>query len=463
MQTVLIAVGLILVVALVVFLITKRYSHFNLSDKTSHDRQTNEKVDADTPLESPKLGYFQEITLPNEFNFSGYKKLKHSDLILTTFDQLVPSLATGTSAVTSKLAYDATKGTYQAILEPGKELMKSAKTPGRFRGIAKRAKHPGIAGQAELEKVNEKLPKLATKAAVLENATAVVSMTVGQYYMTEINEKLGEIDKSLESIKNFQNIELLADIRSVIRETRHIATFNEEIIANESERLESRKHVRELEEKTAKLLDQVNGLIKAQLVDVHKFEEYEQSTRDIATAMSAQTSLLATLQELSRLIVVLSNSEISQERAEVTYKELSENSLNVQIELQNWHKKEIEQLHIDLKQARYPKTGIKKIVSQPVKLINQAFAFQEISQKTLEQINSESLPRQTELPETAGYQQPVELLISENQIYYRIPDLKDETTSRPGSGNHFNLSLYSYKILHYYNVLVLLISLFGLY
>ncbi|MFD1486233.1 hypothetical protein ACFQ5J_13460 [Lacticaseibacillus baoqingensis] len=126
---------------------------------------------------------------------------------------------------------------------------------------------------------------------------AVASKVVGQCYTTEIDNKLDSISRSHDQIRNIQNTALFSEIHSVIRETSQIAKYNDEIMSSDDERKIARVQVSRLEENVAKLLDQIDSLILAEMSGVKKFEGYQQHTEEILPLVSAQKALLDTLQD----------------------------------------------------------------------------------------------------------------------------------------------------------------------
>ena len=411
----------VLAAILILFKIRKLQSiDRGLPSTTDHSDDLRE-LDQSSERDVQPLGYYEELSPDEDLDLSEYQEIENSDRLRSTISQLIPATATVFSGLASSAAKNATQGAYQVLLKSGQELTKSKAGPDLFRGISHLTGHKETAGHVNLRKIDGTASELATNTGAVAGVMAVASMIVGQYYMTEINGKLSDINQAVDRIQNFQNTALLSEVRSLIRETKHIAQYNDEIMASQNERMDAREHVRELEEKAGKLLDQINALILPELIDVKNFSEYEQHTHAILPLSSAQSALLSTLQELSRLVIVLSNSEVSPERASATYIELSGNAEKVRAALRDWHSKEDKILKVDVSLARRQKTGFKGAVSHPVAKFKPEFGHEKISQDLVRQIKSENSNVKAELPDTHGFEEPVQLLIRDDHVYYRIP------------------------------------------
>ena len=368
------------------------------------------------------LGYFRTVQLTSDFDLKNYHEVKDNEEILSTLSQLLPTSVTTFASFTSNIANNLNKNAYQVFLKNGHELMNSTTGNGLKKGMTHIAGKRGIAGSADLRKIDEKASVVANKAGLAAGLMSISSMVVGQYYMSEINNRLDKINQSVESVLTFQSTELYSGVRSVIRETKNIAKYNKEIVHSETERLDARGHVRILEEKSGKLLDQINALILSQMGNMKDFDEYQKHTATIFSLVSAQKALLATLKELSLLVIVLSNSEVSPERAGETYLELSTNVKKTHDVIKDWHNKENGLFQVDVIQARRRKTGLEGILIQPVALLNPEFAYEKISKQFLSQLVFENPSQMTDLPQATGYQNPVELLVHDKHVYYRVPN-----------------------------------------
>ncbi|MBU7478927.1 hypothetical protein [Lactiplantibacillus pentosus] len=428
---VIISIAVIIILSAVAVLVAViRRSDHKIADNPATDLDSEQWLpdysDSKVSAEKITLGYIQEVDLSDEFDMSQYRPMPNSGRLLSTISQTLPATFSVTSALASEVAEKAGSGAYQVIMQSGQSLMHSKNGENLYRGTTQAAGHRGIAGSADLKPINSTASELAAKTGAVAGVMAVASMVVGQYYMTEINDKLESISESIDDIKNFQKTELLAQISTVVRESRQLSVYNDEIMESASERQLARHRASDFEEKSGELLDQINSLIRLELVPSGKFSEYERHTRGLVPLLSSQQVLVATLRELSRLTVVLSRSEVSPERAGATYKELVASSEKVRDNVVEWHSKETDVWHVNLARESRAKTGIKKVVSQPLTLVNPELAYQHVPSEFIKQVQTQSSMRQPELPEMTGYQVPVDLLIQNNQVYYRAPESFDK-------------------------------------
>lgn len=428
---VIISIAVIIILSAVAVLVAViRRSDHKIADNPATDLDSEQWLpdysDSKVSAEKITLGYIQEVDLSDEFDMSQYRPMPNSGRLLSTISQTLPATFSVTSALASEVAEKAGSGAYQVIMQSGQSLMHSKNGENLYRGITQAVDHRGIAGSADLKPINSTASELAAKTGAVAGVMAVASMVVGQYYMTEINDKLESISESIDDIKNFQKTELLAQISTVVRESRQLSVYNDEIMESASERQLARHRASDFEEKSGELLDQINSLIRLELVPSGKFSEYERHTRGLVPLLSSQQVLVATLRELSRLTVVLSRSEVSPERAGATYKELVASSEKVRDNVVEWHSKETDVWHVNLARESRAKTGIKKVVSQPLTLVNPELAYQHVPSEFIKQVQTQSSMRQPELPEMTGYQVPVDLLIQNNQVYYRAPESFDK-------------------------------------
>lgn len=428
---VIISIAVIIILSAVAVLVAViRRSDHKIADNPAADLDSEQWLpdysDSKVSAEKITLGYIQEVDLSDELDMSQYRPMPNSGRLLSTISQTLPATFSVTSALASEVAEKAGSGAYQVIMQSGQSLMHSKNGENLYKGITQAAGHRGIAGSADLKPINSTASELAAKTGAVAGVMAVASMVVGQYYMTEINGKLESISESIDDIKNFQKTELLAQISTVVRESRQLSVYNDEIMESASERQLARHRASDFEEKSGELLDQINSLIRLKLVPSGKFSEYERHTRGLVPLLSSQQVLVATLRELSRLTVVLSRSEVSPERAGAMYKELVASSEKVRDNVVEWHSKETDIWHVNLARESRAKTGIKKVVSQPLTLVNPELAYQHVPSEFIKQVQTQSSMRQPELPEMTGYQVPVDLLIQNNQVYYRAPESFDK-------------------------------------
>ncbi|MCS5465282.1 hypothetical protein NWO25_16360 [Enterococcus lactis] len=117
----------------------------------------------------------------------------------------------------------------------------------------------GIAGQANLVKVNpSQLSKASKVANGVANVMNVASLVVGQYYMSEVNDKLQTMNKSISEIGDFQQREFKSKIFSLITRVGKISKFSSDILENDELRNRMLHSLDSIEGEVTQLLQQVN-------------------------------------------------------------------------------------------------------------------------------------------------------------------------------------------------------------
>lgn len=127
--------------------------------------------------------------------------------VLAHVNNLIPGLTQAGNAVNNaaKTAQVANgEVLYRAVIPTGAKLTNSKTMEGAVRGIYHGA--DGIKGHANLVAV-EAQKGTAVVSNTAAAAMGVASMVVGQYYMTQINEELGEISEGISQIQDFQDNE----------------------------------------------------------------------------------------------------------------------------------------------------------------------------------------------------------------------------------------------------------------
>jgi purine-nucleoside phosphorylase len=124
---------------------------------------------------------------------------------------------------------------FRVVLHKGGELAQRGN--GNFFGFAMEAGK--FTEQAELIK---QAPELAQTIGNAVNAGMnIASMVVGQYYMSEINDKLKSIDSKLSQISQFQENEKIAELIGIGDEIHTMSSFSSDIFEN-ADRKTARLH-----------------------------------------------------------------------------------------------------------------------------------------------------------------------------------------------------------------------------
>lgn len=424
MKYILIGVCLIAVACLIVyFKMNKSYKNKDsimnadgslVRSKTKEENNSNDLV-------------IQMEMLPSEYKIDERQLVEITDSkVLAHVNNLVPGLAqVGNAANNVAQAVQANSETlYRAILPAGAKLADSKAIEGAVRGFYNGTE--GIKGHANwvaVETQNATTAVANTAAA----AMGVASMVVGQYYMTQINAELGEINDGISKISDFQDNEYRSRVFSLIAHVKKISDFQVEILTNDELRLSKITQLDGLEEECTQLLGHANLTIAdyAKKSD-YEFNDYEKGLKKAHDWYLYQQSLLDILYKISDLRYALHLGNVSREQCSALLPIYSNQVAETQDRLTAWHKKNKENLDIDIDGMRRRRDGFDKMIHFIPGLIKDEHNFRELEENTVNMIrnqvsgNSREYQNQSEL-----YQEDVQLISKNGKIYY-LPESKTE-------------------------------------
>ena len=335
--------------------------------------------------------------LPEDVSVEQDKVHEISDkIVINRLNKLVPQIVNGYKQFADKKVVEHIKqiennNVFQVIIPEGAKLYKSKDLAGAFRGGY--SVNGQLAGQANLVPIkNEDAKDLSLMADTTATVMNVASMVVGQYYMSEINDKMGKMLGSLDKIADFQQMEFKARILSLINKVGKISQFNVEIIENEEIRKRTLDNLSRHEDEATELLQQVNLSIE-NLVSKNKsndFEQYRDNIHEFDKLITYQQYLLSILEEIGRLVYLLNMGMISSEYCYSSFNNYIKQSTGARNQLVNWHKNKIKQFEIDLKKKRYAKQGIEAIFFTPATWFSNEWKYNELSKSVVAKIENQS-------------------------------------------------------------------------
>ena len=216
---------IISVMSLIIYLRTSLKSSVENKDKSSFRIATNKQESLDEFLIQVEL-------LPSEYNIDDNKLIEITDRkVLSRVSNLIPGLVQVGNVANNAFQAAQTNGEvlYRAILPAGAKLSDSKEMGGAVRGLYHEAN--GIKGHANLIAV-EAQKGTAVIANTVAAAMGIASMVVGQYYMTQINNELSEINDNIAKISDFQDNEYRSKVFSLMTHVKKIADFQSEILDN---------------------------------------------------------------------------------------------------------------------------------------------------------------------------------------------------------------------------------------
>lgn len=402
---------------------------FSKKDTTQIEHNSIEQITSNSiAVSTIKENGFNELSiqmemLPTEYKLDENKLVEVKDRnVLAHVNNLIPGLIQiGNAANNAIQAAQANNEVmYRAIIPAGAKLVNSKDMENAFRGFFRGA--DGIRGHANLVAVEaQKGTEIAANAA--SAAMGVAAMVVGQYYMTQINDQLGEISAGISKIYDFQDNEYRSRVFSLITHVKEIAKFQVEILENNDLRHGKIIQLDRLEEECTKLLGQANltlaGYTKKNTND---FKVYEGEVQDIHQWFSYQKSLLDILYKISDLRYTLQLGSVSREQCGAILLVYSQQVIDTQSRLSNWHQDISKILNIELEENRRKRRGFDGAFHYVPGLINKKLNFREIDQNTVAMIglqvsgtNDFHVPQQAQ---TELYQEDVELISKNGKVYY---------------------------------------------
>lgn len=257
----LIYVMLILLVCLIIIGIL---CYLLINKNQSKETITEEKSENSMVVKDEQPSYFPAIQIiENNDIIPSNKSLIKNEVVKSTLskiDNVAPKAFNIASS--SKNAVELAKNgkiLFSASVEDANKMLSAggnkfygtqiSKVPGKNKNL--------FTGQTKFTKETG-LTKDLTKQQLTNVGMNAASMVVGQYYMSEINDKLEDIKNSIDNISNFQDSEYLSKLLHTCSKINEITENQNDILSNEEARKNAYSDIKEIETKCAELLGQAN-------------------------------------------------------------------------------------------------------------------------------------------------------------------------------------------------------------
>lgn len=422
MEYVIIGIIIVMVMAVgVVFFLRGKVS--KSSTTLDNIELINEKTDSQINAVDRGLQEFvvQIEMLPAEFVLDEKRLVEITDnKVLAHVNNLVPEFVQVGNVVNNAVQaiQDNEEVLYRAIIPAGAKLTDSKALEGAVRGIYHGT--DGIRGHANLVAV-EMQKGTSVVANTAAAAIGVASMVVGQYYMTQINAELGEINNGISKISNFQDNEYRSKVFSLVSHIKKIADFQVEILENNELRLSEISQLGNLEKECTQLLGQANLTLVGytQKTDCD-YAAYEKELMEIQNWYMYQKSLLDVLYRISELRYILHLGEVSREQCMALIPTYSSQVSETRSRLIGWHQANIKRLKIDMQEMRRKRFGFDGVIHAIPGMFNDDFNFKIIEKDTVEMIKTQSADSQNVFEYDASdlYAEDVELIYKDGKVYY---------------------------------------------
>ncbi|QUN37806.1 hypothetical protein KEC93_11490 [Clostridium beijerinckii] len=310
---------------------------------------------------------------------------------------------------------------YRAIIPAGAKLANSREMDGAVRGIYHGAE--GVKGHANLLAVKKNSNVSRNVAA---SAMNLASMVVGQYYMNEINEELGEISAGITKISEFQDNEYKSKVFALVAQIQKVAIFQVDILDNDELRLSEIYNLNRWEQECIQLLGQANltiaGFGNKENLD---YEEYEKQLAEAQNWFVYQKTLMEVMIKIAELKHTLHLGSASREQCGAllpTYSKQVQDSLN---QLSTWHKTQTEKFEINVDEKSRKRMGLDGVIYFIPGLINEENKFCSIPNNTVKKIIAQTNGYTTRqnIDPIDLFQEDVRIIAKEGRIYYLPKDV----------------------------------------
>ena len=325
-------------------------------------------------------------------------------------------------------AVQSTGQLYRAIIPKGAALTQSRSMGGAVRGFYRGAKD--IRGHANLVAVDGNMGNGLAAMGVANAAMGVASMVVGQYYMTQINNRLDTISDDIRQIAGFQDNEYKSKVYALIAEVQKSSTFQMETMENEELRNRELAHLKNLEHECAELLGQANLTLQ----DFAKknglsYEDYEKAVSEANKWYQYQQILLEIMGKIGELTYALNLGAVSKENCFAMYVPFVKQAEDALSMLNEWHTSNTKRLEIDTSSTRRKRQGIEGFFMSIPAVFNNDLNYKNISSRTAKMISQQSHAVAEMRPDGLDFfQEDVQLIAKEGKLYYLPPSNNEQAS-----------------------------------
>ncbi len=422
-----ICLGTLLILSIAVLLLQQRKNNSTESsprtDSSSSKQEISTTDEKSISTEDKIMPAISFIPLPAllEEELDSLVEIKDQQLI-SRIDGVIPGaiqLAANAGSIHAyNQALQSAGQLYQAILPKGAALAKSKSVEGAVRGFFRDSQN--IRGQANFVAIDGNMGKGLAAMNVVNAAMGVASMVVGQYYMSQINNRLDSMAHTLEKIAGFQENEYSGKIVNLMIEVQKESTFQLETM--ESDELRNRKlvHLKALEHECGQLLEQANSTLHSfNRKHVKDYEQYKNMVSEASFWYQSQQTLLNLLSEIGELIFVMNLGAVSRESSFAVLKAHYEQSQIALQRLNAWHRTNISRFEIDVNGSRRKRQGFDNFIMTIPAVFDGNLRYQQVSNRIIatikEQMHGELMfsERRKDL-----FKEDVRLICRDGKLYY---------------------------------------------
>lgn len=408
----------IFIFVIIVVLLFIKLKWKSKNNVNNYDNQPSRSITVNSNMHQEKPF---EISIPVELlpenTLNGRKLYEIRDPnVIARITEIVPALVNTVAKAVTKKGMQSVGDVYRAVIPSGATLEKSKQMEGAVRGFYSNGK--GIAGQANLLKVDS---SQLNKVSQVANVMNVASLVVGQYYMSEVNNKLETMNKNISEISDFQEREFKSKIFSLIARVGKISKFSSDILENEELRKRKLYSLDIIEGESVQLLQQVNLTIEelSQNDDLIDYKTYEKKLDMLSIQISYQKILISLLEEISKLMYSLNRGAVNAEICHSMLNEYLGQSNKSLSKLVEWHEQQKKIFGIEIDKHRYKKYGIEGFVAKVPGMFNNNWTYKPLDENIEKKIISQTSIQKIKLssPEEL-LSRNVEIINQDGKLYY---------------------------------------------
>ena len=262
---------------------------------------------------------------------------------------------------------------------------------------------------------------LANPGSIANIAIAAVSMVVGQYYLFQINKRLGSIAESASRIASFQDNEYKARLMGLLASVKVVTTFRGEIASSEETRVQKAMQIDALEREAVELLGQANLSLSGISKNLpRRYKEFESLIKTADGYEGYQKALLGCLREISHLRYALSLGKASKEQCFALFSGYLIQSEQSRDAIRVWHSECAERLGISLESGKRKKDGMGKVVSLLPGIVNKDIRYKAIPEEELAMIARQTSTEKILESDSSSdpFKKDVELIYRDGKVFY---------------------------------------------
>ena len=356
-------------------------------------------------------------SLPTTFDETqGHLVVITEPSVLARIDAVIPA-ASVAGANIAKAVGSTGETLYKVVLKNGGQLVDSRAFVG-----AKRAMTMGKTGIAEHANLLEVDPsELGKVANVGATVFSVASIIVGQYYMQQIDTKIGAISDELKGIASTLDIQYRSQASSLIESVYNISKFQMDIIANEELRLRELDNIQELRKDCQMLTNQAEAEIETILgAEQPTYDSYASAIKKIEKWSRYQSILVQVFAQINELDFALSMGAKAKKHCYGSFGLHTKKLDEIHTRILSWHKEQCEHLQIDIDEERRKNTGFfARLLEKPITAIKEEWMYKSLDKETVGLIKSQTAETQQLSYDTDNpFAEDVEIVVRGDKKYY---------------------------------------------